>query len=98
MNIKIHSIRFDADSKLLAFIEHKVKKLPQYYNGIIGAEVFLRLEKVQDMENKIVEIKLFIPGNDVFAKKQSKSFEESCDECVEALTRQLKKHKEKQRS
>ena len=98
MNIKIHSIHFDADSKLLGFINQKVKKLQQFYVGIIGAEVFLRLEKVQDMENKIVEVKLFIPGNDIFAKKQSKTFEESTDDCVEALRRQLKKHKDKQRS
>jgi len=98
MNIKIHSIHFDADSKLLGFIDQKIKKLLQFYDDIIGAEVFLRLEKVQDMENKIVEIKLFIPGNDVFAKKQSKTFEISTDECVEALRKQLKKHKEKLRS
>ncbi|MCB8995189.1 MAG: ribosome-associated translation inhibitor RaiA [Bacteroidales bacterium] len=98
MNIKIHSIHFDADTKLLNFIEQKIKKLPQYYDDIIGAEVFLRLENVQGMENKIAEIKLFIPGNDVFAKKQSKTFEEATDECAEALVKQLKKHKEKLRS
>jgi putative sigma-54 modulation protein len=98
MNIKIQSIHFDADSRLLNFIEQKVKKLLQIYDDIIGAEVFLRLEKVQDMENKIVEIKVFIPGNDVFAKKQTKTFEESTDECVEALRKQLRKHKEKLRS
>ncbi len=97
MNIKIHSIHFDADAKLLGFIDKKVKKLVQFFDDIIGAEVFLRLEKVQDMENKVVEIKLMIPGNDIFAKKQSKSFEEATDECVEALTRQVKKHKEKLR-
>ena len=95
MNIKIHSIHFDADEKLLGFIDQKIKKLLQFCDDIIGAEVFLRLEKVQDMENKIVEIKLFIPGNDVFAKKQSKTFEESADDCVEALRKQLNKHKEK---
>jgi putative sigma-54 modulation protein len=95
MNIKIHSIHFDADAKLLGFIDQKVKKLLQFYDDIIGAEVFLRLEKVQDMENKIVEIKVFIPGNDVFAKKQTKTFEESTDDCIEALRKQLKKHKEK---
>jgi putative sigma-54 modulation protein len=50
MNIKIHSIHFDADSKLLNFIDMKVKKLLQFFDDIIGAEVFLRLEKVQDME------------------------------------------------
>ena len=97
MNIKIHSIHFDADAKLLGFIDQKVKKLLQFYDDIIGAEVFLRLEKVQDMENKIVEIKVFIPGNDVFAKKQTKTFEESTDDCIEALRKQLKKQKEKLR-
>lgn len=95
MNIKIHSIHFDADASLLNFIELKVKKLLQFYDSIIGSEIFLRLEKVQDMENKIVEIKLFIPGNDVFAKKQSKTFEEAADDCVEALRKQLNKHKDK---
>ena len=98
MNIKIQSIHFDADSKLISFINQKTKKLLQYFDGIVGAEVFLRLENVQDFENKIVEIKLIIPGNDVFAKKQSKTFEEATDDCVEALRKQLGKHKEKLRS
>ena len=97
MDMKIHSIRFDADKKLLNFIEVKVKKLILFYEGIIGAEVFLRLENDQSSENKVAEIRLDIPGNDVFAKKKTKSFEESIDNVVEALRRQLTKHKEKQR-
>ena len=97
MDIKIHSIHFDADKKLLNFIEVKVKKLILFYEGIIGAEVFLRLENDQSSENKVAEIRLDIPGNDVFAKKKTKSFEESIDNVVEALRRQLTKHKEKQR-
>jgi len=96
MNIKIHSIHFDADKKLLNFIENKLKKLLLFYDGIIMAEVFLRLEKVQDMENKITEIRLDIPGTDVFAKKQSKTFEEATDNAIEALRRQLLKYKKKQ--
>lgn len=97
MDIKIHSIRFDADQKLLDFVDKKVTKLVQFYDHIIGAEVFLRLDKDQSLENKIVEVKLNIPGNDLFAKKQSKSFEESADLATDALRRQLKKTKEKQR-
>ncbi|MCG8409940.1 MAG: ribosome-associated translation inhibitor RaiA [Bacteroidales bacterium] len=97
MDIKIHSIHFDADKKLLNFIEAKVKKLILFYEGIIGAEVFLRLENDQSSENKVAEIRLDIPGNDVFAKKKTKSFEESIDNVVEALRRQLTKYKEKQR-
>ncbi len=97
MDIKIHSIRFDADKKLIDFINNKVKKLIQFYDNIIGAEVFLRVEKDQSTENKLAEIRLDIPGNDIFAKKKTKSFEESVDNCIDAIKRQLTKHKEKQR-
>ena len=97
MNIKIHSIRFDADSRLLEFIDLKIRKLMQYYDEIMGAEVFLRLDKSQDLENKVVEIRLTLPGNELFAKKQSKTFEESTDMSVEALRRQIMKHKSKLR-
>lgn len=97
MDIKIHSIHFDADKGLLDFVNNKVKKFVQLYDNIIEAEVFLRLDKDHSLENKVAEIKLSIPGNDLFAKKRSKSFEESTDNVVDALKRQLKKTKEKQR-
>ncbi|TVR71236.1 MAG: HPF/RaiA family ribosome-associated protein [Marinilabiliales bacterium] len=97
MDIKIHSVRFDADIKLINFIKSKVNKLAQFNDDIIAAEVFLRLENSQDMENKITEIKLDIPGNSLFAKKQGKTFEEATDLTVEALRRQAKKKKEKLR-
>ena len=97
MDIKIHSIRFDADKKLIDFINNKVKKLIQFYDNIIGVEVFLRVEKDQGTENKLAEIRLDIPGNDIFAKKKSKSFEESIDNSIEAIKRQITKFKEKQR-
>lgn len=97
MNIQIHSVRFDADEKLLKFINNKVKKLLQYNDDIIGAEVFLRLEKVQDAENKIAEIKLDIPRQPLFARKQSKTFEEATDNAVDALKKQITKTKEKRR-
>ncbi|HBS88533.1 MAG: ribosomal subunit interface protein [Bacteroidetes bacterium GWF2_38_335] len=98
MKVTIHSLRFDADQKLEEFVESKVEKLNQYFENIIGIEVTLRLDKAQNAENKIAEIKLEIPGNDLFAKKQSKTFEAATDIAVEALRRQLKKHKGKMRS
>jgi putative sigma-54 modulation protein len=97
MDIKIHSVRFDADAKLVDFIKSKVIKLIQFNDDIIAAEVYLRLDNSQDMENKITEIKLDIPGNSLFAKKQSKTFEEATDLAVEALRKQAKKKKEKLR-
>lgn len=98
MDINIHSVRFDADVKLVDFIKSKVSKLIQFNDDIIAAEVFLRLENTQDMENKITEIKIDIPGNSLFAKKQSKTFEEATDLAVDALRIQVKKKKEKLRN
>lgn len=95
MRVKIQSIHFDADQKLLDFIELKVGKLNTYSNSIIDGEVYLRLDKSDSHENKVAEIKLMVPGNDLFAKRQCKTFEEATDQAVEALRRQLKKQKEK---
>ena len=95
MDIKVHSVHFDADVRLIEFINFKLKKLIQFYVDILGAEVFLRLDRSQDLENKVVEIRLTLPGNELFAKKNSKTFEESTDLCVEALRRQIRKHKTK---
>jgi putative sigma-54 modulation protein len=94
MEIKISSVRFDADSRLEKFIENKVNKLEQYYDHIIHADVTLRVEKRQSEDNKIAEIKLELPGTSLFAKKQCNSFEEATDSSVDAIKRQLKKHKD----
>ncbi len=95
MDIKIHSIRFDADKKLLTYIKGKLRKLNIFYDDIIGADVYLRLNRSQDAENKVTEIKLVIPGAELFAKRKTRSFEESTNLAVEALRRQIRKHKTK---
>ena len=97
MNIKINSVKFVANKKLEDFVNVKVKKLIQFYEDIIFVDVYLKLENTQDLNNKITEIKLEIPGNDLFVKKQSNSFEKSTDNAVNALKRQITKHKEKLR-
>ena len=98
MKIRVQSIHFTADVKLLDFIQKKADKLDQFFDQIISGDVYLRLEKTEDEANKISEIKLSIPGNDLFAKEQCKTFEEATDKAVESLRRQLEKHKEKIRS
>ncbi|MBN1463444.1 MAG: ribosome-associated translation inhibitor RaiA [Paludibacteraceae bacterium] len=98
MIIKINSVRFDASDKLEKFVESKVSKLGQFFDEIISAEVFLRVEKPQAVENKIAEIRLEVPGaTDLFAKKQADTFEEATDLSVDALKKQLTKFKEKLR-
>ena len=95
MKLQMHSIHFDADQKLLDFIQKKVDKLETFYDRIVDGEVFLRLNNGDGVENKTVEIKLNIPGGQLFAKEKAKTFEEATDDAAEALRRQIRKHKDK---
>jgi len=95
MSTKVQSIHFDADQKLVDFIEGRVGKLSQFYDHIIDSEVYLKVDKGMSNENKIAEIRLALPGKELFAKKQCSTFEEATDLAVEALRRQIKKHKGK---
>jgi putative sigma-54 modulation protein len=95
MNIQIHSVRFDADKKLIDFVNQKLVKLTQFSEGIVSAEVYLRLDKDQERENKVSEIKLEYPRGPLFARKQSKTFEEATDQAINALKKQITKHKAK---
>ncbi len=95
MNITIQSVHFDASERLEEFIYQKVGKLDQFFDDIIIAEVTLRIDKADTTENKFAEIELEIPGTNLFAKKQSKTFEEAVDSVCEALRKQLVRRKEK---
>lgn len=96
MKINFHAVSFKADQKLLDFTKSKVEKLEQYLDKITGAEVFYKLINTQDEDNKEIEIRLEVPGPDLFAKKHAKSFEEACDLAVEALKNQIRKIKGKE--
>ena len=91
----MQSVNFHADQKLIDFIQVRLDKLEHYYDHIIYADVFLKVQNTSDKENKVSEILLSIPGGDIIVKKTCKKFEECVDECVSALQRQLRKRKEK---
>jgi putative sigma-54 modulation protein len=97
MNVKINSVHFKADKKLELFIKEKLEKLNIYFEGVIGSEVILKLENAEDGENKIAEVRLQVKGYDLFAKKEANTFEAAVDLAMEALRKQLVKHKEKVR-
>jgi len=93
MQINIQSIHFDADKKLLQFIRQKIEKLKTFNQDLQNAEVFLRIGAAADAANKLVELKVHLPGHVLFASDQSKSFEEATDHCAESVRRQLEKLK-----
>ncbi len=98
MNVTISAIKFKADQKLETFITEKIEKLTKLHDGIIGSEVTLKLDNTDKPENKIVEIRVIIKGNDALASKTAKTFEEATDQAIEALKKQLVKSKEKERT
>jgi putative sigma-54 modulation protein len=94
MKLQVHSIHFDADIKLINFIQKKLDKLDTFYDRTVDAEIFLRLNN-EGKENKTVEIKLRVPGNNLFAIEKAKSFEEATDLAADALRVQLTKFKDR---
>lgn len=95
MNVVIHPVHFDASSQLVEFINKKLTKLETFFDRIVETEVFLKLESKQNVKDKIVEIKVHVPGKTLFVTKTSKTFEQSTDLALQTLAGQLKKQKER---
>jgi putative sigma-54 modulation protein len=96
MEVKINSVHFTADQKLVDFVNKKVSKLDTFFDGIINAEVTMKVLKPETANNKVSELKISIPANGyLIAKKQADTFEEATDLAIEAIRKQLDKYKEK---
>ena len=97
MNVNIQTLHFDADSKLVSYVEKKVSKLGQFHERITKVDVFLKLDNVvHSIKDKIVEIYVHVPRHDFFVKHYSKSFEESFDSALDSVITQIKRKKQKQ--
>ena len=97
MNVKIQTVHFDADDKLVGYINQKLQKLKVFHDRIVKVDVFLKLDNVMHtIKDKIAEIRVHVPRHNFFAKTTSKSFEESFDDAFDSLLIQIKKKKEKQ--
>jgi putative sigma-54 modulation protein len=95
MEIIMQSVHFDADVKLQEFIEKKLRKLENFFDHIVSADVILKMENSGQIKDKIAEIKLNVPGSTLLAKETCKTFEEAIDLSADALRRQLQKYKDR---
>ncbi|OQD41672.1 ribosome hibernation-promoting factor, HPF/YfiA family [Croceivirga radicis] len=98
MKVNSQSVNFDADQKLLNFVQGRMDKLELFYDKVISSDVYLKVQNTSSKENKIVEIKVQIPRDQLIVKKQCKSFEEAVDSACSSLERLLVKKKEKLRA
>ena len=94
MKVNYNVVGFTADQKLVDFIQKKMDKLDLFYDKVIDADVYLKLENTNAKENKIIEIKVNVPGDNFVVKKQCKTYEEAMDLSVNPIERFLKKYKE----
>ncbi len=96
MTVNIQSVHFDADAKLLDYVNKKIQKINQYHDKIIKADIYLKLDNVvHHIKDKVVEIKVHIPKHELFVKSSTKSFEESFDNALDSAINQIKRKKEK---
>lgn len=95
MDVKIQSVKFDADAKLLAFVEAKMGKLERFADRATGSDVIMKLDKDHEKGNKVVTISLRLPGDELVAEDRAKSFEEAIDNSIDALKKQLERVKDK---
>ncbi len=89
MNVQIQSVKFDADKKLIDFVESKIAKLERFADRSTGVEVIMKLDKDHEKGNKVASINLRMPGDDKFAERRAKSFEEAVSEAIDAIKKQL---------
>ena len=97
MNVKIQTVHFNADSKLMEYVNKKLEKLTVFSDRIIQVHVYLKLDNVvHSIKDKIAEIRVHVPRHNFFVKSTSTSFEESFDSAFDSLVSQIKRKKEKQ--
>lgn len=64
MNVKIQSVKFDADKRLVDFIQAKMDKMDRFVERAIGAQVTLRIDKDDEQGNKVAIVKIDVAGDD----------------------------------
>ena len=96
MNVKIQTVHFDADVKLVEYVTRKLEKLNTFHDRIVKVDVFLKLDNVvHNIKDTVAEIRVHVPRHEFFVKASSKSFEESFDTALESIASQIKRKKQK---
>ncbi|MDE6654868.1 MAG: ribosome-associated translation inhibitor RaiA [Muribaculaceae bacterium] len=96
MEVRIQAIHFDISDRLSAFINKKAERLERRNSAISVIDVTLKVVKPETAMNKEAVVKISIPSvEELVASKTADTFEEAIDLCLEALDRQLEKHKDR---
>ena len=97
MKVEIQSVKFDADKKLVDFIQAKMNKMYRFVENALSSQVTLKIDKDDEQGNKVAVVKIDVAGGELLAERRCKSFEEAIDLCLDAIKKQIDKYKEKRR-
>lgn len=98
MKVNVHAVNFNVDRKLVVYVQERLDKLEKYYDKVVYSDVFFKLDNSNDKINKIAEIKVNVPGDELVVKKQCKTFEEAVVLAADTMERLLVKRKQKIRA
>ncbi len=93
MEIRVKSLKFDADQKLLDYVEKKVSKLSRFSDHLDDVEVTLSLLKEPD--NKNVKIQTRGYGQDLLIERNADTFEDAVSVAVDLMKEKVVRTKEK---
>jgi len=91
--INVKSLKFNADEKLLEFIDKKVGKVEKFFDNLGDIDVTLSI--LPDAENKNVKLQTRFPGEDLIVERQARTFEEAVTDAADALKERIVRAKEK---
>ena len=95
MEVSVNAVKFKPTSALMDFVDKKARKIETLLPQAIKVDVTMKVDKEHDVCNKVADMRVVIPGDDLYASKQCDTFEEAIDQCLDALKKQIEKLKEK---
>jgi len=95
MDIIIQSLGFKAGDGLEDFIREKLDKFDRELR-IVRANVTLYIGSAANPDKCYCEIRLEVPGNDLFVKKNGDTFDKAIIDSVHTLQKNIHRSKEKQ--
>ncbi|MBD3637777.1 MAG: HPF/RaiA family ribosome-associated protein [Crocinitomicaceae bacterium] len=95
MEIEIQFIRARKNDSLESQVHDKLERLGNKYDWITKAVVFLKEEKHPQGKDYECEMRLSVPGPQIFAQSQEVNFNKAINETIHDLGMQLEKKKDK---
>ncbi len=98
MDKTIEPVNFNASQDLINHVGEIFDKLTKYNDRIVKADIYLKSLRETPTGDKSVEVRIFLPGKDVFVDQAAESFISAAQQAFDRLKVILTKEKEKQRS